>query len=67
MKKATPKKELCVSCGACVKQCPREAIHIKNGCYAKVDLLKCVGCGLCAKACPANAIFISEEVAYGVC
>ena len=66
-KKASPDKDICVACGVCALQCPREAINIFKGCYAVVDNEKCVGCGLCAKACPANAINIVEkqEVANG--
>ncbi len=67
-KKANPNRNVCVACGVCVLQCPREAISIYRGCYAVVDNEKCVGCGLCAKACPANAITIVEkkqEVANG--
>lgn len=60
-KKANPNRNVCVACGVCVLQCPREAISIYKGCYAVVDNEKCVGCGLCAKACPANAITIVEE------
>ena len=67
-KKANPNRNVCVACGVCVLQCPREAISIYRGCYAVMDNEKCVGCGLCAKACPANAITIVEkkqEVANG--
>lgn len=46
----------CVACGACVKECPRDAISVWNGCYAKVDAETCVGCGLCARICPAEVI-----------
>ena len=44
---AVPDKAVCVSCGACRKVCPREAISIWKGCYAVVDGEKCVGCGIC--------------------
>ena len=50
----------CVACGCCIKACPFNAITVKNGCFAKVDLLKCVGCGLCSKICPACVITIRE-------
>ena len=61
-------KGICVACGVCVLECPRQAISIYKGCYADVDENLCVGCGLCAKACPANAIEIldsNQEVANG--
>ncbi|MCR5272125.1 MAG: 4Fe-4S binding protein [Lachnospiraceae bacterium] len=58
---ANPKRNICVACGVCVLRCPREAIEVHKGCYAKVDESKCVGCGLCKEACPANAIFMIRE------
>ncbi len=61
-RRANPNREICVSCGACVLECPREAITIFKGCYAVVDAQKCIGCGLCHKACPANAITMEEVV-----
>lgn len=60
MKKAVNDIDRCVACGVCARQCPREAILIYKGCYAKVDFSKCVGCGLCEKACPAGSINVSE-------
>ncbi|MCR5546949.1 MAG: 4Fe-4S binding protein [Lachnospiraceae bacterium] len=60
-RKAQPNQNLCVACGVCVHQCPREAIAIYKGCYAVVDSLKCIGCGLCQKACPADVITLVEE------
>ena len=57
---AMPDQNICVSCGACRKVCPRDAISIWKGCYAVVDGAKCVGCGLCVKACPAGCIEVKE-------
>ena len=59
---AQPDRRRCVSCGACTKECPRDAIHIYRGCYAKVDELKCIGCKKCAKVCPADCIAILERL-----
>ncbi len=57
---------LCVACGACVKECPREAISIYKGCYAVGNAEQCVGCGKCAKICPGGCIEILERRAgYG--
>jgi Pyruvate/2-oxoacid:ferredoxin oxidoreductase delta subunit len=46
----------CVACGSCVRVCPKGAIAIDRGLYAKVDADLCIGCGLCAKTCPASVI-----------
>ena len=55
---AQPARHRCVSCGACTKECPRDAIHIYRGCYALVDEAACIGCKKCAKVCPADCIAI---------
>lgn len=46
----------CVGCGCCMKACPKQALSVPVGIFAKVDLDKCVGCGLCFKSCPASVI-----------
>lgn len=48
----------CVACGCCIKVCPKKAISVYRGLYARVDEQKCIGCGLCAKECPASIISI---------
>jgi len=53
-------QSLCVSCGCCVKVCPRDAITVYRGLYAQVDMEKCIGCKKCAKECPASVIEIRE-------
>ncbi|MDD3239180.1 MAG: 4Fe-4S binding protein [Lachnospira sp.] len=60
-KYAVPNEKRCVACGACVKVCPRKAIEIWKGCFAKVHTDLCVGCGLCTKECPAGCIEIVER------
>ena len=60
-KTASVNQKICVACGACTKICPKEAIYIYSGCYAKVDQALCVGCGLCAKTCPAGVIELIER------
>ncbi len=50
----------CVSCGACVKVCPKGAIKIYKGLYALVDEEHCIGCGRCAAECPAAIIIMKE-------
>ena len=54
-------KNDCVACGACRKVCPKSALSIYRGCYAKVDSDLCAGCGKCSQTCPANAIKIKER------
>ncbi len=48
----------CVACGCCIKVCPKSAISIPKGIYAKINKDLCVGCGKCAKECPANIIIL---------
>ena len=55
---AQPDRTRCVSCGACMNECPRDAIRIHRGCYALVDEAACIGCKKCAKVCPADCIAI---------
>ena len=58
---ARPDRARCVSCGACMHECPRDAIRIHHGCYAVVDTLQCVGCSKCAKVCPADCIALLDR------
>ncbi|MDY0387061.1 MAG: DNA-directed RNA polymerase subunit D [Methanolobus sp.] len=57
------KFENCDQCGACVKECPKDIIHIgPNG--AEItgdDILKCILCKLCELACGIDAITVSED------
>ena len=55
-KRAFIDKNVCAACGVCTKICPKQAIKIKNGCYAKVAEENCVGCRKCEKNCPAGCI-----------
>ena len=59
-RKASVDKRVCVACGVCKKVCPKQAIEIVNGCYARVSVEKCIGCGICAKNCPAGCIKVCE-------
>ena len=45
--------ETCISCGACLPECPVEAIS--EGEPYTVDGEKCIDCGACASACPVDA------------
>lgn len=45
----------CLGFGSCVKACPFDAIHVKNG-VAVVDAEACKACGKCVAVCPRNLI-----------
>lgn len=45
----------CIGCGACVSQCPNEAIEMKGG-KAVIDSGKCKKTGNCISVCPVQAI-----------
>ena len=51
---------LCVKCGRCVRNCPREAVTKKRGEFPIVSEQKCIGCGKCQSVCPVHAISIKE-------
>lgn len=59
-RRAVVEQGLCVTCGCCVKVCPKQAIEVVRGLMAQVDAQKCVGCGKCAKECPASVITMEE-------
>jgi len=44
----------CVSCGACIGECPVDAITAGDSQYEISDA--CVDCGACVSACPVDAI-----------
>jgi len=44
----------CVACGACLPECPSEAIS--EGDIYKIDADKCTDCAACVAACPSDAI-----------
>jgi ferredoxin len=51
--------DLCNGCGICQKQCPLDAIGIRDG-LASVEGA-CVRCGLCMRVCPSAAVSFPEE------
>lgn len=55
-KRAVVQTKDCVACGSCEKVCPKMAIAIYKGLFAKVEESRCIGCGICVKACPAAII-----------
>ena len=45
----------CIACGKCVKECPVQAIALKDN-IAIIDYKKCINCGKCINVCPTKAI-----------
>ena len=45
----------CVSCGACVDECPLEAIVAGDTQY-DINAETCNDCGACVESCPVDAI-----------
>lgn len=44
----------CISCGACVGECPVDAIAEGDSLYTISD--ECIDCGVCVDSCPVDAI-----------
>lgn len=44
----------CTACGACIDECPVDALSLEA--IAVVDPALCIGCGLCTRHCPVTAI-----------
>lgn len=49
----------CVSCGACVSECPVGAIK-QGDTQFDIDAGSCIDCGNCANVCPVGAISAEE-------
>ena len=47
--------EDCICCGACMSECPVEAISEGDEMY-KINADLCTDCGACVDACPVEAI-----------
>ena len=45
--------EECIACGACMQECPVEAIS--EGDIYVIDEDLCIDCGACADVCPVGA------------
>lgn len=61
--RAVVSTEHCVSCGACARICPMEAIHLDGPASkpggrktARVLESRCIGCGVCTAACKFGAL-----------
>ena len=44
----------CISCGACVGECPTDAISEEGGKYI-INPEACISCGACHDVCPVEA------------
>ncbi len=51
-------RDLCISCGLCVRDCPQSIISLKNDYPAVSNEEKCLRCGHCLAACPQGAISV---------
>jgi ferredoxin len=47
--------EECINCGACIDECPVEAISQGDE-ISVIDPEKCTDCGACVEVCPTEAI-----------
>ena len=46
-------QDSCIACGACVPECPTDAIA--EGSIYVIDADKCIDCGACANVCPVDS------------
>lgn len=51
-------KELCIGCGACIKDCPGNALKLEE--QKAVSVRECIQCGHCVAICPVKAVSIPE-------
>lgn len=49
------RQEMCVGCGACVKDCLRDLLYLEEG-KARMKEGVCIRCGHCVAVCPADAV-----------
>ena len=55
-------RELCLGCGLCAKNCPRQAISLISG-TASIDQTRCNQCRRCLEVCPQGAIIEVSPIA----
>ncbi|HWJ04154.1 MAG TPA: 4Fe-4S binding protein, partial [Verrucomicrobiae bacterium] len=53
-------KAKCIGCGACVAECPVDALELVDG-IVVVNHEKCIRCGKCVRVCPTNALNLERE------
>ena len=49
------RKDLCLGCGLCAKNCPQQAISLSAG-HVEIDQSRCNQCRICVGVCPRRAI-----------
>jgi Na+-translocating ferredoxin:NAD+ oxidoreductase RNF subunit RnfB len=54
-------ESLCCGCGACVRRCQVDAVHLSADEKAVVDLRRCLGCGVCVVSCRNQAISLIKK------
>ncbi len=47
--------DACISCGACIAECPVSAITAGDT-QSEIDPSVCIDCGACQAVCPVSAI-----------
>lgn len=53
----TLNQNLCISCGVCAANCPKNCITMKrseNMFFPNIDMEHCISCGMCLKVCPSH-------------
>lgn len=51
-------QESCTACGACIPDCPADAITLNP---LTIDYTKCIGCNKCVSTCPNGAIIPADD------
>ena len=49
-------EDKCQGSGACIVECPENAIHFREDSRAEVNPALCTGCGMCVAVCGENAV-----------
>lgn len=53
---AAVNEEVCIKCGLCAFECPKQVIIKEEGEFPLIRFDGCIGCGKCAAVCPVKAI-----------